>query len=245
MSIGEHLAAARQQAGLTVKEVSQRTRIRETIVRGVEKDEYTECGGDFYVRGFIRAIAREVGADPEPLVREYDAAHPAAQQAVATAGFLGPVTSVDLRRRRGPNWTAALAVAAVVAFGVVAYLFVAGSGHAHRVANHGRPPIALPTASATSSPSTSPAPVRYVREVSIRLTATADCWVEFTTPDGSYLAQYFLTAGTSQTWVFGRAVNMRLGNPAGVKLLVNGKNPLPAHATQPITLALDLQSSTG
>lgn len=244
MSIGEHLAAARQRAGLTVKEVSQRTRIRETIVRGVERDEYTECGGDFYVRGFIRAIAREVGADPEPLIREYDAAHPPALQSVATAGFLGPVTSVDLRRRRGPNWTAALAVAAVAAFGLVAYLFV-GTGHAHRVTDHGRHPIALPTASATSSPATSPAPVRYVREVTIRLTANADCWVEFTTPDGAYLAQYFLTAGTSQTWVFGHAVDMRLGNPSGVKLLVNGKNPLPAGAVQPITLTLDVQGSTG
>lgn len=240
MSIGEHLAAARQRAGLTVKEVSQRTRIRETIVRGVEKDEYTECGGDFYARGFIRAIAREVGADPEPLIREYDAAYPAAPQAVATAGYLGPVSSVDLRRRRGPNWTALLAVAAVVAFGVVAYLFVAGSKHANQVTSHDRPPIALPTASATS-----PAPVRYAREVAIRLTAKADCWVEFTTPGGRYLAQYFVTAGTSQTWVFGRAVNMRLGNPVGVKLIVNGKNPLPAHTTQPITLTLDLQGTSG
>ena len=39
MSIGKVLAAARGQAGLTITQVSQRTRIRETIIRGIESDE--------------------------------------------------------------------------------------------------------------------------------------------------------------------------------------------------------------
>ena len=75
MSIGETLAEARRQAGLTVTQVSQRTRIRETIVRGIERDDFSACGGDFYARGHIRAIARAAGADPEPLIREYDSSH--------------------------------------------------------------------------------------------------------------------------------------------------------------------------
>ena len=60
MSIGEALAEARGQAGLTVAEVSQRTRIRETIIRGIEHDDYSACGGDFYARGNIRSIANVV-----------------------------------------------------------------------------------------------------------------------------------------------------------------------------------------
>src|SRR5215472_11183133 len=74
MSIGETLAQARRWAGLSVTEVSQRTRIRETLVKDIERDDYSGCGGDFYTRGHIRAIARAVGADPEPLIDEYDAA---------------------------------------------------------------------------------------------------------------------------------------------------------------------------
>jgi transcriptional regulator with XRE-family HTH domain len=73
--IGETLAQARHRAGLTVAEVSQQTRIRETIIRKIEEDDYSECGGDFYARGHIRAIAKVVGADPEPLIQEYDALH--------------------------------------------------------------------------------------------------------------------------------------------------------------------------
>lgn len=72
MPIGEALAEARRRAGLTVTQVSQRTRIRETIIRGIESDDYSACGGDFYARGHIRAIARVVGADPAPLIEEYD-----------------------------------------------------------------------------------------------------------------------------------------------------------------------------
>ena len=75
MPIGETLAAARHQAGLTVADVSERTRIRPTIIRAIEDNDYTSCGGDFYARGNIRDMARVIGIDPEPLIREYDAAH--------------------------------------------------------------------------------------------------------------------------------------------------------------------------
>jgi cytoskeletal protein RodZ len=75
VSIGEVLAAARRQAGLTITQVSQRTCIRETIIRGIEEDDFAACGGDFYARGHIRAIARAAGADGEPLVRQYDSSH--------------------------------------------------------------------------------------------------------------------------------------------------------------------------
>jgi Helix-turn-helix domain len=75
VGIGGALAAARSEAGLTITEVSQRTRIRETIIRDIERDDYTACGGDYYARGHIRAIARAVGTDPAPLIEEYDAVH--------------------------------------------------------------------------------------------------------------------------------------------------------------------------
>jgi cytoskeletal protein RodZ len=73
VSIGED-AQARYRAGLSVREVSAQTRIRETLIRAIEHDDYCGCGGDFYTRGHIRAIARAVGADPVPLIAEYDAA---------------------------------------------------------------------------------------------------------------------------------------------------------------------------
>jgi transcriptional regulator with XRE-family HTH domain len=75
MSIGGTLAEARHEAGLTVADVSARTRIRQALIRDIEHDEFASCGGDFYARGHIRAIAGVVGADPRPLISEYDDEH--------------------------------------------------------------------------------------------------------------------------------------------------------------------------
>jgi cytoskeletal protein RodZ len=232
MSIGEDLAAARQRAGLTLADVSQRTRIREAIVRGIESDSYADCGGDFYARGFIRAIAQTVGADPGPLIRDYDAAHQPAQ-APTTARLLGPGTPASPAERRRLNWSAMLALALAVAIGVAAYLFVSAPGHPLTAARTERQHAAPPTA-----PVVTPGPVPHVGEVVIELTAISDCWVEFTAPGGRYLFQSYVVAGSSKRWVFRRAVDMRLGNPAGVRLIVNGKNAMPPGTKQAVTLRL-------
>jgi hypothetical protein len=73
VTVGEALAAARGAAGLTVEEVSERTGIREVVIRGIERDDFNSLGGALYVRGYLRAIARAVGLDPQPLIREFDA----------------------------------------------------------------------------------------------------------------------------------------------------------------------------
>jgi hypothetical protein len=107
--IGETLAQARHQAGLTVDQVSQRTRIRGTIIRKIEGDDYSECGGDFYARGHIRAIAKVIGTDPEPLIQEYDTRHraPGALGTVSLDELLA--TSAHAAQRRRPGRPAARA----------------------------------------------------------------------------------------------------------------------------------------
>jgi len=90
-----------------------RTRIRETIIRGIE-------GGDFYARGHIRAIAKAVGTDAEPLIGEYDTLHraPGAAAAVSLEELVATSAAAP-QRRRGPHlpavW-AGLAAACVSAW---------------------------------------------------------------------------------------------------------------------------------
>jgi hypothetical protein len=158
VSIGEVLAHARRRAGLSVTQVSQQTRIRERIITGIEGDDYSACGGDFDARGHIRSIAAAVGADPEPLIEEYDSARlgpraltdevtepltalpvpqhrrpepvtPAGmQQRRPPAGTATP-TRRRQRRRRQPAWAVALGVALVAGLGFAGYL-LANTGHA-------------------------------------------------------------------------------------------------------------------
>ncbi len=126
MSIGEALADARRRAGLTVTQVSQRTRIRESIIAGIERGDYGECGGDFYARGHIRAIARAVGADPGPLIAEYDATQ-RTPGPVTAADLFRPVRPVRLRERRRVNWAAALGLALAAAVGFGAYQVISST----------------------------------------------------------------------------------------------------------------------
>lgn len=72
-SIGRALSQARLRAGLTVEEVSAATRVRVFIVYAIERDDFTPCGGDVFVRAHIRVLARAVGIDPQPLLEQYDA----------------------------------------------------------------------------------------------------------------------------------------------------------------------------
>jgi hypothetical protein len=167
VSIGDTLAQARHQAGLTVAQVSQRTRVRETVIRGIEGGDYSACGGGFYARGYIRIIAKEVGADPEPLIREYDAVHraPGPQSAMSLDELLTPATTAAGRHRAGRTAGLGLGlVLLVAALGYLAYHFLAGSPH---VAN------ALPaagkhtavhrrvTSSTSPAPRTSQGPARH------------------------------------------------------------------------------------
>lgn len=134
MSIGEALQAARQSAGLTVSQVSGSTRIREVIIRAIERDDFSACGGDFYARGHIRAIASAVGADPRPLIEEYDSTR--RTQEIAAATVFAPATPIKLRERSGVNWTAVLSLLVLAALGFAAYLFLSGSGHPAKAGVH-------------------------------------------------------------------------------------------------------------
>jgi transcriptional regulator with XRE-family HTH domain len=72
VTVGESLTQARYQAGLTIDELSERTKIRASVIRRIEADDYEACGGDLYVRGYVRAIAGAIGVDAQGLIREYD-----------------------------------------------------------------------------------------------------------------------------------------------------------------------------
>ena len=72
MTVGESLTQARKNAGLTIDELSERTKIRATVIRSIEADDYEACGGDLYVRGYVRAIAGAIGVDAQGLIRDYD-----------------------------------------------------------------------------------------------------------------------------------------------------------------------------
>ena len=238
MSIGDTLAAARQQAGLTVTQVSQQTRIRETIIRAIERDDFSSCGGDFYARGHIRSIASAVGTDPVPLIREYDHEHPAS--GMRAAEIFEPATPIKIREPRpfGLGKVLIVVLLAVIGFGV--YRLVSTEGGSHPSASATHHPTASPKASATIKPVVhTPVPPVAV----IKVTAMQDCWIGFTSPSGKQLYQGTILAGQSKTWREKHVVSMVIGNPPGIVLTVNGRAETMS-AVYPLTLSINPKSKT-
>jgi cytoskeleton protein RodZ len=225
VSIGTTLAQARESAGLSVDEVAHATRIRRTLLLGIESDDFSACGGDFYARGHIRTIATKLGVDPAPLLHEFDAARP--QESPRTSDVFEP----DLARpeRRGPNWSAAMAVALVliVGFGVV-QAFTGGDGKDDDLRAGG--PTA--TSSATSAaPSSSPSPSESSggavaqaprTKVKVDVRATERSWVQVTTGTGQELYQGLMDVGMTRSFSDKRELRLVIGNAGGIELTVNG-----------------------
>jgi len=241
VSIGETLADARRQAGLTITQVSRETRIRESIIRDIEQDDFSACGGDFYARGHIRSIASVVGTDPVPLISEYDREH-GPPGAIRAADIFEPSTPIKIREPRSPSLSLIVAVVLLAIIGFGAYRLVSHHSRTSAVAG----PTQRPTARAkpTAHPSLSPSPKPTSSDVVIKLTANEDCWVLLTRgSSGSQIYMGVIPAGSSMTWTEKQAVNVRLGNPGGVVLTVNGKRQNP-NSTTPVTLSFSPGTTT-
>lgn len=227
MSIGDELAEARRQSGLTIAQVSQRTCIRETIVRGIERGDYSACGGDFYARGHIRSMARAVGLDPEQLIREYDATQ-SPPRPVSAADVFRPFTPVKLKERRRPNWAVLLLACLVVALGVVGYHYFSTAHRSHSTAGGSTDPksgttpashpTTTPTAKATTAP---PAPKRVV--INLAAGSKGYSWVELTSKSGQLIYEGDVMPGHPMTWIEYRPVRVTIGNPPAITFRENGK----------------------
>jgi cytoskeletal protein RodZ len=245
VSIGDTLAEARRQAGLTITQVSQQTRIRESIVRAIEQGDFSPCGGDFYARGHIRSIAEVVGVDPAPLIREYDKEHgpPGGMRA---SQIFEPATPIKIRDPRNLHLGRVLVVAllAVIGFGAYHFISTRDSQPAATATSRVRPAATpTPTPTPTIAPATHTAPAVPAGEAVIKLTATSDCWVGFSSPTGQSLSQVLVRAGHSATWTEKNSVSMVIGNPPGAKLTVNGK-PEQMSTVNVVTLRINPRSNT-
>lgn len=70
-SVGPELRQARERAHLSLQDLSARTKIRASLLDAIEREQFDRLPAGLLTRGFLRAYAREVGLDPESVVRQY------------------------------------------------------------------------------------------------------------------------------------------------------------------------------
>jgi cytoskeleton protein RodZ len=160
--IGRELAQARQRAALSLQDLSRRTKISLPILEAIERNDIKNLPGGLYTRGLLRAYAREVGCDPEDVVRRFResldgelAEHEITLEEIARTAERGPggrrtvpPDSTDADRRR--TISQLLIIALALLGGGVAY--GAFGGALRPLMHHASANIKKATESATATP---------------------------------------------------------------------------------------------
>ncbi|MBX6388558.1 MAG: helix-turn-helix domain-containing protein [Frankia sp.] len=246
---GTMLASARMAAGLSVDEVSARTRIRATLIRQMEQDDFSGVGGAVYARGHIRSIARTLGIDPEPVLAAYNATHappgtgplpiqpsatsPGAGGTAAPAGLARLASYDPLRHGEGRSGARRWGTAMVVSVAVLCLLalfvtFGPGSGGGE---DDGAPTAATPPAAGTpeapaAPPSEAPQPTTPPPTgVNLRLEAVdGPSWLEVTDQSNQLLFQELLPRGDTRTLTAAESLRVKMGNAGAMDLSCNGRS---------------------
>jgi transcriptional regulator with XRE-family HTH domain len=96
MSIAE-LRKNRMAQGLSLTEISRRTRIGVTHLRHIEEGNFKSLPPGFYARAFVRAYAEAIGVDADIVLGELSEMLPATQAASSPAPDSSPAGSASLR----------------------------------------------------------------------------------------------------------------------------------------------------
>ncbi len=106
--IGPKITHAREMLDMSIDELSQRTRIRPHVLEAMEVDDFGPCGGDFYARGHLTAIARTLGLTLDPLMKAYEehyAQGPINARRVFEAELSTGLSSGMRATLSGPRWS--------------------------------------------------------------------------------------------------------------------------------------------
>ena len=71
--IGSRIRRAREQRGLTIRDIASTTKISTGALHAIERNDFARLPGGVFRRAYVRAFATEVGLNADELAREYRA----------------------------------------------------------------------------------------------------------------------------------------------------------------------------
>ena len=73
---GERMKRLREERGIALRDIAETTKISVSALEALERNDISRLPGGIFSRGFVRAYAEQIGADPEKAVREFIARFP-------------------------------------------------------------------------------------------------------------------------------------------------------------------------
>jgi len=231
MSLGSMISKARKDAGLSIDDLSAATNIRGTLLREMEANNFSQCGGETYARGHLRNIAIKLSVDQQIFLTAFEDEQMHVDRTMQDLLVENNVMR-EPKEARKVSWKVLVTIS-------VASLFVAGLAQII-VSNNSTPdiPVAIeesPTASA--SPEATPqesateetvptdeATISTGQGVEVIVAATrAKSWLFVSDSSGRVLFSGQIATGVTKTFSSDLTLNLKIGNAGGVDLSVNGK----------------------
>ena len=215
-SIGARIAAARIEKSLSVSEVAQQVRIRNSVLQGIERDDYSLCGGEVYARGHIRNICAIVGLNADELLKELV---PEVSDLKSNIDSIVEPKSRDTDKQR--RFLMVAAGVAVIALTSFALLRNSGQTPSQPLASKS----VVESSSAQPTTESSQAVATFTSGVNVKVNSDkASTWLAVTNAAGTQLFSGILPKGQIKTFSDEMRLHLVIGNAGGVTLTVNGKD---------------------
>lgn len=225
MSLGSMITKARKLAGLSIDELSAATNIRGSLLRQMEADNFSQCGGDTYARGHLRNIATKLNVDPQIFLTAFEDEQMHIDRSMQDLLVENSVMR-EPKESRKVSWKilVAISISTLLIAGVAQILISDNSTPDIPIAlEETTQPTAEPTSGVTAEP-TDESVISTGEGVEVIITATrARSWLLVSDSSGRTLFSGQISRGVSKTFTASEQLNLKIGNAGGVDLSVNGK----------------------
>ncbi len=218
-TLAKYLKQKREERNIDLEEISRITRIKKVYLEALE-EEKDDVLPATYIKGILKAYAKEVGLNPQEVLRHYQKAH---QEGLKKPEILPP------KRRFSPGYYIG---------GVILFLLVGVSVYFLAISKKAPLPEKEKIPQVVVKPSPKPPLQEKEKKVVLKVEGVSLCWMRVQIDDNPPF-ELFVRPGQSLSWEAKEGYRLRLGDAGGVKLYLNDK-PLgiPGELGEVMNLAL-------
>lgn len=231
MNLGEVLLSARTSSRLTIEDLASVTSIRAGLISEMEKNNFSNCGGDIYARGHLRNIAPKIGLDGNQLVELYNDEHSSDSRSINEMLAENNVARVP-HEKKNMSWKVpaafSLAIVLILAVAQIVISNVNSDNPTKPAVESSASPVPSPTATAVDSASPAASPVGT--GVTLTVTAARGNSLIDIVIDGQHVAKGSLFQGETKSFEAPTSISVYFSNPADLDVTVNGELLAPLGA---------------
>jgi transcriptional regulator with XRE-family HTH domain len=236
-SFGEELRREREIRGISLKEISDATKISKRFLEAIERNDHRTLPAPVFTRGFVREYARYLGLNVEEMVNRYNfaaAGDDRIEKSAHLERLVQPPVIESKKKGIPPPYARIDRNVYILALIVVALLAVAWWAIQHRrgeldlLRDTAPPPAVTPhQARAVTQPAPAPPPPAQPEPLKLTVELTDDSWIDLEV-DGQSVMKDEYRRGTRETFEARESFRFkRIGNAAGVILMLNDKQIPP------------------